>query len=190
MSTNPFGVRKATPHDADQLAEIVPLILAETALLPMSTLKVAGIIERCIYQDGALAGVIDGEDGIAASVGLCPVDDPISDHRYIRGVWCGISPKARKAPPKTMPVYKDPRRHYGRQLFSFVRWAHETMSEAAGHPLLFLFEITTVDEMYQKMDLYQRNMPQVGGIFAMGAQGEFRRQTFKFSDQFAEEWAA
>lgn len=174
MISYPSLVRRATPEDIDGLLLLVPQILEETTLQPVSLAKVEQLIERCVYQQGgSVAGVIDGEDGlIDASVGLTFCESETSDIPFIRATWCGLHPIVRRQP--TNP--DDPRAHYGRTLFQFAHWCHENLEQAAGHPILLQFDIATKNMLSAKMRLYQRNLVQTGATFAFGAVGDFTPQ--------------
>ena len=174
MISYPSIVRRATPEDIDGLLLLVPQILAETTLQPVSLDKVEQLIERCVYQQGgSIAGVIDGEDGlIDASVGLTFCESETSDVPFIRAVWCGLHPSVRKQPSNP----DDPRAHYGRTLFHFASWCHENLERVAGHPVLLQFDIATKTMLSAKMRLFQRNLTQTGAIFALGAVGDFAAQ--------------
>lgn len=169
-----FGVRRATPEDTVVLMDVVPLILAETSVLPPSDQKIQALVERCACQmGGAIAGIIDGPDGMVdATIGLAFADSDTSDEPYISAVWCGLSPHARKLPSKT----DDPRAHYGRSLFEFARWVHGALEEKAQQRILVRWDLTTLELLQPKMGLYQRNLVQIGAVFALGAAGTFKPQ--------------
>jgi len=181
---NPYKVRRAAPEDTEALTSLVPLIVAETSLLPPSMEKIGRLIDRCVnMRGGAIAGVIDGPSGVIdASVGLAFTQDEVSDEPYITAVWFGLHPAARKRVSRDQ---EDPRAHYGRKLFEFTKWAHAALEGAAGKPILMRFDLLTATDLGPKMGLYQRHAKQVGGIFALGALGEFRPQV-----EFAVEEAA
>lgn len=172
---NPFNVRRATPADIDALRAVVPAIIAETTLLPPSPTRIEMLIQRCTHQiGGSIAGIIDGAEGVSASIGLCFTQDVASDEPYITAVWCGLAPNARQTDKQI--AIDDPRRHYGRKLFEFAKWCHATLEEKAEQPILMRFDLLTTDKLGPKMGLYQRNLQQVGASFAFGAIGAFRQQ--------------
>lgn len=176
MTAYPPLVRRATPDDIDALTLFVPQVLGETTLLPISLIKVETLIERCArQQSGAIAGIIDGDDGIDASIGLAFVESETSDQPFIRAVWCGLHPSVRKHPGNQT----DPKAHYGRTLFEFARWCHAGLEKAAGHPILLQFDLATRVFLGAKMGLYQRNLQQVGASYAFGPSGTFISQSIK-----------
>ena len=169
----PPMVRRAGPDDIESLLLFVPQILEETTLLPLSPVKIERLVERCATQENcAIAGIIDGEDGIDASVGLVMSELETSDTRYIRAAWCGLHPTVRKRPA----IADDPRGHYGRMLFEFARWCHAGMERNAGHPILVQFDVATRTFLGAKIGLYERSLRQVGASFAFGSAGEFLAQ--------------
>lgn len=174
------GVRSATPDDIDALYLFVPMILGETSILPLSMTKIEQLIERCAHRrGGAIAGIIDGEDGaIDASIGLVFTDSETSDEPYIQAAWCGLHPSVRRRPTgeKRQPHLSVPREHYGRRLFEFARWVHGTLEQSAGHPIFMRFDVLTLEDLAPKMGLYQRNLTQIGACFAFGASGTFKAQ--------------
>ena len=178
--TYPPCVHRAGPEDIDALLLFVPQILAETQLLPVSHVKVERLIERSALQQGAVAGVIRGEEGIDASIGLIFTESETSDDPYIKAAWLGIHPSLRVAPdpsgrkPKADPA--DPRSHYARNLFTFAKWCHVGLERAAGHPILMQFDISTKTALGAKLGLYQRNTTQTGASFSFGSNGEFLGQ--------------
>jgi hypothetical protein len=177
MSGNSHGVRQATPEDISALRGVVPTIIAENTILPPSQARIEALINRCVFRvGGSLAGIIDGEDGIAASIGMTFAEDHTSDMPYVMVVWCGLSPQVRKV-SRDVSI-DDPRRHYGKRLFEFAKWFHEGMEQVAEHPILVQFNVLTTESLVPKLGLYSRNLLQIGGSFALGATGAFRPQEF------------
>src|SRR5690242_2363131 len=64
------GVRMARPEDAAAIYDLLLLLNDENAIMPLSEAKARETIRRCTHGEGGMAGVIDGSDGIVASVGL------------------------------------------------------------------------------------------------------------------------
>ncbi len=168
-----FGVRRAMPSDTTVLMDVVPLIMAETSVMPLSDMKIEALVERCACQiGGAIAGIIDGPDGtINATIGMAFAESDISDEPYIAVKWCGINPSMPRVP---LHQHDDPRKHYGRRLFEFSKWFHGALEAKAGKSVLVLFDLTTIEFLLPKIGLYQRNLPQIGATFALGAAGSFK----------------
>lgn len=166
----PTEVRRAGPDDLDGLLGFVPPLLAESALLPLSLSKVERLISRCATREGgAIAGIIDGPNGIEASIGLAVYDSDVSDERYFRAVWCGLGQGVRESPE----YGEDPRRHRGRTLLDFAKWCHAELERAAGRPLLLQLDVATRPALESKLAWYHRHAVQVGAIFALGSFGDF-----------------
>ena len=176
--SNPHGVRRATVADIEPLLELVPQILAETEVLTLSEPKIRSLVERCCHQrGGAMAGVIDGDEGaIDASIGMAFADSEVSDEPFIRVVWFGLSPQARKLPDSIKTDMNHPRRHYGRRLADFAKWAHGSLEAAAGHRVIMRWDVLTLESLWPKVELCGRNFGQIGAYFALGASGQFRQQ--------------
>jgi hypothetical protein len=169
-ATYPDGVRRATEEDIDEMLLFVPQILAETTLLPVSPTKIQHLVERCASrQGGAIAGIIDGPDGIDASIGMDVAVSDISDHKFVRAIWLGVHPGLRQSPPPQT----DPRSHYGRRLFEFARWFHGQLEAGAGYPILMQFDVTTRVSLGAKLGMYERNAVPIGASFAYCSSGAF-----------------
>lgn len=173
MSGNPFGVRRATEEDRDALCDFALLALMETSLLEPSKDKVKTLVDRCIRQEGAIAGVIESfelEWRIDASIGLIWTESLVSDEPYVEAVWCGLHPDARRIPytkDGKRPDNDSPRAHYGRRLFGFAKWFQSTMSGIAERPVLARFDLTTVTDLNSKRGLYDRNLVVIGATYAV-----------------------
>jgi hypothetical protein len=166
----PLSVRRATEADIDELFLLVPRLLQETSLLPVSSMKILNLVERCCTrQGGAIAGIVYGPDGIDGTIGLDVAESEVSDHRYVRAIWLGLHPDLAENPPKQ----GDPRGQIGRRLFEFARWYHNHLEEEAGHPVLMQFDVTTRVSLGRKVGLYERNATPVGATFAYVSRGQF-----------------
>ena len=169
----PSVVRRATEDDIDALYLVVPRFLEETNLLPVSTAKIQRLIERCAMREGgAIAGIIDGPDGIDGSIGLDVAESDVSDRRYVRGIWLGLHPDLRANPPRQ----GGPRANLGRRLFEFARWYHGQLEQQAGYPILMQFDVTTRVALGPKLGFFERNAMPVGAIFAYLSNGSFLAQ--------------
>ena len=166
----PACVRKATEADIDELFLLVPQLLSETMLLPVSSQRAEKLVERCAMgEGGAIAGIIDGPDGIDASVGLDVAESDVSDHKYVRVRWLGLHPNLRTAPA----AHGDPRSNHGRRLFEFAKWYHSALEQQAGHPVLMQFDLATRAALGPKLGFYERNATPVGAVFAYLSGGAF-----------------
>jgi GNAT superfamily N-acetyltransferase len=156
MQVNPFGVRKAQPADAEALFSFLMPILAETALQPISEIKVEMMVRQAVCHDGAIAGIIEGLDGIEASIGLFVETFPYSDALHVRDRWLGVREDKRRLP-------------HGSHLLKFAQWAQQALQTGYGQPLPLFLEILTRRQLEPKMRLYQRHSSQVGAFFSCGS---------------------
>ena len=153
--SNPYGVRRASNDDLDELIDFAVALRTEEALQPVSRDKVAVTVARLVAMDGGLAGVIAGEDGIEASIGL-EIDhfyDTEAEHLAVR--WLGTGPMFR-------------RKNHGARLLGLAGWAQAAISEAAGRSIPLFAELLTTRELSAKLHLYSRSAQQVGATFSVG----------------------
>jgi len=159
MTPNTYGVLKARLCDAPAIREfLLGHYYPEAALQPISIRKVDSMIGRCVSRDRAMAGIIMGDGGIEASVGISIEEFDYSEHPHLEARWLSVHPDHRHST-------------HLQQLLKFADWAAEQMGVPA-----FLGVLTDKD-LIGKMRLYQRRMPQVGAMFAAGVQdGRFYSQ--------------
>lgn len=159
----PFGVHLAEEADIDGLTLLIPQILAETELLPVSPSKIEDLIERLVARkDGSICGVVRGPDGIDGSVGLVVCESDVSDEKFVQARWLGLHPSLRNNPPPK----DDPRSHIGKRLFGFAKWYHAQLEQEARRPILLKLDLATKIDLGPKLGFYERNAPSVGAIFA------------------------
>jgi hypothetical protein len=151
MSTpNPQAVRRADPDDLASLIASASLIFADGALQPVSGTKVAALVQRCIERDRAIAGIIDGTDGIEASIGMAVESFAYSDLDHLAVMWLGVHTPFRKTT-------------HAQQLLAFAVWAQSVMEV----PLFA--DLSTLDSQAGRLHLYLRTMPQIGARFSCGS---------------------
>lgn len=169
MSDNPLGVRRADHNDYEPLCDLVLHLASEDALQPISEEKVRLAVQRCIERDGAIAGIIDGAEGIQATVGLMLDRLPLCDDDYLATRWMGTSASYRER----MSDLLDQRRKRGwtkmpddfgllTRLVRFAKWVSEKMD----CPLII--SVLTVRDTEVMLSSYQRQAPQVGAMFGWG----------------------
>lgn len=158
-SPNPQGIRKAGPDDFEDLISSATAILTEGALQPVSVDKVTALVGRCIQLDRAIAGIIVGDAGIEASIGMVIDTFPYSEAEHLSVVWLGVHPTFRGD-------------HRGAQLMEFANWAQSVMDV----PLYV--DLSTIEELQAKLHLYLRLAPQVAAKFAFGAvpEGQYNQR--------------
>lgn len=158
MTPNPFNVRRAVPADADALfAFLMEHYYRESALQPVSEKKVRANIRRCVEMDRGIAGVIDGEDGIEASIGLAFEEYNYTDESHVEGLWLGVHGDHRNT-------------QHAPNLLKFAKWVWQ------GLDIPMFLEVLTADRLMGKMRLFQRQVPQIGAVFACGVGEGFYRQ--------------
>ncbi len=137
------------------LADGTPLYIPFT--LPGETVSAHPTQSR---GDGwhAIAGIIEGEMGIEASIGIIVDRFDYSDDDHLSVKWLGVAPNYRTS-------------NHGAKLLSFARW----FQEGVGIPLFL--ELLTVRELQAKMHLYSRTLPQVGAQYSFGGapEGQFNQ---------------
>lgn len=152
---NPFKVRRATPDDAAALVNFTLDLYAEEGLQTVSPGKVTALVQRAVNRDGAIAGIIEGETGIEASVGLAIEQYDYSDEKHLKMKWLGVRPAFRKGDRAA-------------NLMRFAQWCHEEINKASEHPMPLYLDLLTREALAGKMHLYLRLVPQVGATFACG----------------------
>jgi hypothetical protein len=149
MSENPQSVTRAGPEHAARLIVSATFILLEEAVQPVSEARVTGLVVRCVNQDGAIAGLITGPDGIEASVGLSIERYPYSEAQHLRVQWLGVHEDYRKGDHHT-------------RLLEFSKWAAETVQ------LPLFATLTTTADLDGKFHSILRRIPQIGAVFSWG----------------------
>lgn len=145
-ATCPSSVRIVTAGDENAVYDLLMLLYAENAMASLSETKVREMIRRATEKRGGLIGVIDGKDGIEASVGLILSTWWYSDAAHLEEMWTFVHPDHRKS-------------NHARDLIEFSKWAAETM----GIPLLM--GILTTHKADAKVRLYRSMIPQAGALF-------------------------
>lgn len=155
MSSNPFGLRVAGVDDLDALVAFALPVLRDDAVQPISTAKVEALVLRCLTRENAIAGVLEGEHGIEASVGATIDTFDYTDQPHCMVRWLGVGSRWRKS--------DRPARMVG-----FVHWLWETLSEVAEQPMPVFLPAATAREQMGKVKLYARRAPLVGVVHAWG----------------------
>ncbi len=154
-SINPFEVRRADATDAPRLFDFLLPLYVEVALQPVSATKLRTMVERCAGGDRAMAGLIEGPAGIEASIALAIEEFDYTDAEHLRIKWAFVYPAFR-------------RMNHLHRLMQFAAWCYEGMLAMSPAAMPLIGDILTVDELEPKMRLYQRSLPQVGAMFALG----------------------
>lgn len=152
---NPFGVRAADESDAQALKDFLMPLYAENALQRVSEPKIDALIVRGVLRQNAIVGIIEGEDGIQASIGLMLEELDYTDDQHVAIKWHFVAPRHRKE-------------NYGHRLMQFAAWTYEGLQAMADEPIPLIGHILTSEDLLPKIRLFQRSLPQVGAYFALG----------------------
>ena len=161
LASNSFGVRRASPSDAEALFDFLIPVYAESALQPVSPTKLRAMINRCVNLDSAICGIISGKDGIEASIGLLVGEFDYTDHPHVAIKWNAVHPNFRRV-------------NHGATLMRFAKWCYDGLQADSPVTLPMFAEVLTKDALEAKMRLLERNIPQVGAWFAWGCAPEGR----------------
>lgn len=162
---NPMKVRKAQPSDEAKLYAHLMGLHEENGLAPVSEAKVLEEIRRATETRGGIIGLIDGDNGIEASIGLTLSSFWYTDDFHLQERWVYVTPPYRRL-------------DHAKRLLVFGKWVKDEMSKAAGIEIPLFLGILTRKKLEGKMRLYQRQFPQVGALFAYGPvpEGSFNQR--------------
>lgn len=168
LEGNPHQIRRAIPSDSAELFDFLVPIYAETALQPVSATKLRGLVDRACNSQAAICGLITGEDGIEGSIGLMIETFDYCDVPHVQIKWNAVAPAYR-------------RQNHGARLMRFAKWCYDGLAkEAEPMPLPMFADIMTTTGLEPKIKMMQRNIPQVGALFAWGCtlEGRFDQTVF------------
>jgi len=156
------GVRLARPTDEEAVYQLLLKLYEENALLPMDENKVRAAIRAGTHGQGGIVGVIDGKDGIEASIGMVLSQFWYTKAWHLNELWCFVRPDRRNST-------------HARRLIEFGKWCADHLSgseepEGAGRRVPLLLGIVTRHRLLPKMRLFQRQAPQVGALFMHGVE--------------------
>lgn len=125
-----------------------PVGIAESPKAVFETVK------ECCTMNNAIAGIIDGPNGmILGSIGIKAMVPWFSDATILTQVWLFVSPQARRGT------------RLGDDLFQFAQWHRQDMSERIGYDIVFENTIWSMTRLPAKIRLWGRYGTQVGAIF-------------------------
>ncbi|HXZ02287.1 MAG TPA: hypothetical protein VEI03_19995 [Stellaceae bacterium] len=148
------GVRLARPEDEEPIYRLLLELYVENALLPMDEKKVRGVIYKGTHGEGGIVGVIDGAQGIEASIGMAFSQFWYTEAWHLNELWCFVHPDHRKST-------------HARRLIEFGKWCADRLSTGELRVPLLL-GIVTRHRLLPKLRLFQRQAPQVGALFMHG----------------------
>ena len=143
------GVRIARETDEVALFSLLTLMHAENGLFPMAPEKVLERMRLGTRGQGGVIGVIDGPEGIEASIGLFISQFYYTNSHHLEDAWSFVHPDHRHST-------------HAKRLLQFAKWTQKKM----GIPLLT--GVLTRIRLAPKMRLYQRELTQAGAIFLEG----------------------
>lgn len=144
------GVRLANSQDEDRLYEfLVKYLYNENALFPMSEEKVRSHIRSTLQPMTGACGIIEGPNGIEASIGMTIGSPWYSNEWYLDEIWTYVHPDYRKS-------------DRAKRLIDFAKWVSTNVK------IPVVVGIVTRKRLEPKIRLFQRQMQQVGAWFVYG----------------------
>ena len=155
MISKPASVRFATRADEPALFWLLNRDLDADNRLGWSInpRKVLDHVQKCCRGKCGLAGIIDGPDGIAGSVGIELTTPYYSDDFMLMQIWQFVRPEHRKGT------------RYGQDLFDFAEWHRQDMSARLGQELVLESTILSHHRLDAKIRLWKRKKRMIGAIF-------------------------
>jgi GNAT superfamily N-acetyltransferase len=148
------GVRLARAEDEEPVYRLLLELYAENALLPMNEAKVRAVIRTGTRGQGGIVGVIDGPQGIEASIGMAFSQFWYTEATHLNELWCFVHPDHRQTT-------------HAKRLIEFAKWCADRLS-VSGTRVPLLLGIVTRHRLLPKLRLFQRQAPQVGALFMHG----------------------
>lgn len=149
----PGNVRIAVGADTMGIYNLLLNLYSENAMFKLSKQKALETIRCMTYPDygkkrgrWGLCGVIEGPDGIEASIGMELNTWFYTDDFHLMEDWCFVLPKFRQT-------------NHANDLIDFGKWCAEDMKV----PLQM--GIITTERTAAKVRLYKRRLHQVGAYF-------------------------
>lgn len=143
------GVRVARPGDEDAVYNLLLGLYSENALFTLSEHKARETIRYATEKRGGWIGVIDGPNGLEATIGMALETFWYTDQWHLSEYWNYVAPEHRQS-------------NHARRLIDYAKW----VADGIGVPLIM--GIMTTDRLAPKMRLYQRQLSQVGAFFQHG----------------------
>jgi len=143
----PFeGVRIATDGDEAEIYNLLMLQHRECGIFNFSDRKVRSVMQNGTRQNGGIVGVVDGANGVEATIGLTITQPWYSDDWHLSELWNFVHPAHRKD-------------GHAAKLVNFSKWCSDNMT-------LPLFIMAIANKRTEaKMRLYNRMVPKTGIMF-------------------------
>lgn len=153
----PEGVRMATPRDEQALFDVLMALNEDNSFgIPVSNERVLAAIRQGTQRQGALIGVIEGEDGrIDGTIGMIITQMWYTEQYHLAEQWLFVRPSARNG-----------RIHA--KLFEFAEWCRRRMAAGSTQPWIVTTSVSSPKRLAAKLRLWSRFARQVGGIFYIG----------------------
>jgi len=148
------GVRTAEPKDEAQIFTLLLMLHKENGMFGLNPDKVIAGIRWATERKGGIIFVIDDQNVIAATLGMCITSDWYSDDEYLLERWNFVHPDYRHT-------------NYGRRLIEQSKWCHHWFKRQ-GMLLPFQCGINSFDRTESKVRLYARHMACIGAYFMYG----------------------
>lgn len=146
------GVRLASIEDIDSIFDFLIELHYENGMFKMNSKKVMLQLQTMldpVKGNPGIIGVIDGQNGLEASIGMTIDKWWYTDENSLNEKWNFVHPKHRKTT-------------HAKRLIEFAKWC----SEVTGNPLLM--GIISTEKTEAKIRLYRRQLDFVGGFFSYG----------------------
>jgi hypothetical protein len=140
------GVRIANKADEDAIYSLLLMMHRENGLFSISDNKVRETMGRGTKQEGGIIGVVDGPEGIQATIGLTITQAWYSDDWFLNELWSFVHPAHRKD-------------GHAPKLLNFSKWCSDNMF------LPLLIEMVSNKRTEAKMRLIKRSVPYGGAFF-------------------------
>lgn len=140
------GVRIAIESDEPDIYNLLMLQHRECGVFNFSDKKVRAVMQNGTHQSGGIVGVVDGEKGIEATIGLTIGQSWYSDDWHLSELWNFVHPSHRKD-------------GHAAKLVGFSKWCADNLTI----PLLIMAIANKRTEA--KVRLYKRMVPMMGQMF-------------------------
>ena len=139
-------VRIAKEADIPGIYELCKLLHEENGIATMDDEKVLGMIWQAVTRQGAVIGVIDGEQGLEGCISLVVDELWYTTQHHISELFNFVRPDARKSP-------------HAKSLIEFAK----SFADSVGLPLFI--GVVSNERTEAKVRLYQRQLSKPAGAF-------------------------
>lgn len=150
----PINVRRATEADEQSILELLRIDIAENAKMVNSydEQRIVSFIRTATRDDWATIGVIDGSEGVVATIFIEP------EQYFWTSDW--------NLAERITFVHPDHRNStYAMDLLRFAKWMADGMTMRLGYTVYLTASIAASQDAYRKSALFGRFMHFMGGVF-------------------------